>query len=132
MQALDTLLENRNGGGHLMFLDGNGLSWRVALHQSDTGMIEIRRAESNIRAWASEVSEYYMRLMGTTAAYGEGTEARHKRLVALDSLRRVSLKAHTIAEYLPPMKLHPIGYSRTSTLRSLVTSGSVGGCGLRT
>ena len=58
-ETLDSLQEYRDTGGRLLYLGGNGFYWRVALHESEPGAIEIRRAESGIRAWAAEVGEYY-------------------------------------------------------------------------
>ncbi len=67
VQTLDALQDYRDKGGRLMYLGGNGFYWRVALHESEPGAIEIRRAESGIRAWAAEVGEYYNAFDG---AYG--------------------------------------------------------------
>ena len=66
-ETLDALQKYRDAGGRLMYLGGNGFYWRVALHQSEPGAIEIRRAESGIRAWAAEPGEYYNAFDG---AYG--------------------------------------------------------------
>ncbi|MDH3661886.1 MAG: N,N-dimethylformamidase large subunit [Alphaproteobacteria bacterium] len=66
-ETLDALQSYRDGGGKLTYLGGNGFYWRVALHQSEPGAIEIRRAESGIRAWAAEPGEYYNAFDG---AYG--------------------------------------------------------------
>ena len=57
--TLDALQSYRDGGGSLMYLGGNGFYWRVALHQEQPGIIEIRRGEGGIRAWAAEPGEYY-------------------------------------------------------------------------
>ena len=69
-----------------MYLGGNGFYWRVALHESEHGAIEIRRAESGIRAWAAEPGEYYNAFDG---AYG-GLWRRNGR---------------------PPQKLAGVGFS---------------------
>jgi len=66
-QTLNALQDYRDHGGKLIYLGGNGFYWRVALHQSEPGAIEIRRAESGIRAWAAEPGEYYNAFDG---AYG--------------------------------------------------------------
>jgi N,N-dimethylformamidase len=58
-ETLDALLEYRNSGGNFMYLGGNGFYWRVAIHPEQKGIIEIRRAEGGIRAWAAEPGEYY-------------------------------------------------------------------------
>ena len=57
--TLDALTEYRDTGGKLMYLGGNGFYWRVALHPEKEGVIEIRRGEDGIRAWAAEPGEYY-------------------------------------------------------------------------
>jgi len=66
-QSLDAFLDYRNSGGNLSYLGGNGFYWRVALHEEDEGIVEIRRGEGGIRAWASEPGEYYNAFDG---AYG--------------------------------------------------------------
>ena len=58
-ETLDALTTYRDTGGKLMYLGGNGFYWRVAIHREEPGMIEIRRAEGGIRAWAAEPGEYY-------------------------------------------------------------------------
>lgn len=64
-QTLNALRDFRDGGGHLMYLGGNGFYWRVALHPESEDMLEIRRAEDGIRAWAAEPGEYYNAFDGT-------------------------------------------------------------------
>ncbi len=66
-ETLDALTDYRDQGGKLMYLGGNGFYWRVALHESEPGAIEIRRAEGGIRAWAAEPGEYFNAFDG---AYG--------------------------------------------------------------
>ena len=46
-------------GGRLMYMGGNGFYWRIARHDDLPGIVEIRRAEGGIRAWAAEPGEYY-------------------------------------------------------------------------
>lgn len=58
-RTLDALQEYRDHGGNLCYLGGNGFYWRVAIHEDEPGMIEIRRAEGGIRAWAADPGEYY-------------------------------------------------------------------------
>ncbi len=58
-ETLDAIEAFRDGGGNLMYLGGNGFYWRVALHESEPGAIEIRRGEGGIRAWAAEPGEYF-------------------------------------------------------------------------
>jgi N,N-dimethylformamidase len=58
-QMLDALTAYRDGGGSFLYLGGNGFYWRIVRHSDDPGLLEIRRAEDGLRAWASEPGEYY-------------------------------------------------------------------------
>jgi N,N-dimethylformamidase len=66
-ETLDALEAYRDGGGRFVYLGGNGFYWRVALHSEAPGVLEIRRGEGGIRAWAAEPGEYYN---GFDGAYG--------------------------------------------------------------
>jgi len=57
--SLNALRDYRDAGGNLVYLGGNGFYWRVAMHEENDGLLEIRRAEDGIRAWAAEPGEYY-------------------------------------------------------------------------
>jgi N,N-dimethylformamidase len=56
---LDAIEGYRDGGGRLLYLGGNGFYWKIALDHEKTGVVEIRRGEGGIRAWAAETGEYY-------------------------------------------------------------------------
>ncbi len=58
-QMLDALQRYRDSGGRLVYLGGNGFYWKIALDPAREGIIEIRRGEGGIRAWAAEPGEYY-------------------------------------------------------------------------
>ena len=64
-ESLNALRDYRDGGGHLLYLGGNGFYWRIARHCENDSMLEIRRAEAGIRAWAAEPGEYYNAFDGT-------------------------------------------------------------------
>ena len=64
-ETLDALRDYRDGGGHLLYLGGNGFYWRIAVHGENESLLEIRRAEDGIRAWAAEPGEYYNAFDGT-------------------------------------------------------------------
>jgi N,N-dimethylformamidase len=63
-EMLDALEVYRDGGGRLMYLGGNGFYWKIALDPERDGVVEIRRAEGGIRAWAAEPGEYYNQFDG--------------------------------------------------------------------
>ena len=58
-RTLDALEGYRDQGGRFAYLGGNGFYWRVAVHPENDAIIEIRRAEGGIRAWAAEPGESY-------------------------------------------------------------------------
>jgi N,N-dimethylformamidase len=57
----------KNRGGRIMYLGGDGFYWRIAYHPQFPGIIELRRAESGVRAWAAAPGEYYQ---GFDGRYG--------------------------------------------------------------
>lgn len=62
--TLDALETYTHSGGRLVYLGGNGFYWRIARNPDLPGVIEVRRAETGIRAWAAETGEYYHQLDG--------------------------------------------------------------------
>ena len=58
-ETLDALISYRNSGGSLNYLGGNGFYWKIGIHHEEQGILEIRRGEGGIRAWAAEPGEYY-------------------------------------------------------------------------
>jgi N,N-dimethylformamidase len=63
-QMLDALQAYRDTGGRLVYLGGNGFYWKIALDPVREGLVEVRRAEGGIRAWAAEPGEYYHQFDG--------------------------------------------------------------------
>ncbi len=61
MQSLEDYLAQ---GGRLMYLGGNGFYWRAEPSEHAPGALEIRRAESGIRTWATEPGENYNQFGG--------------------------------------------------------------------
>ncbi len=63
-EMIDALEAYRDSGGRFCYLGGNGFYWKVALSPEKDGVIEIRRGEGGIRAWAAEPGEYYNQFDG--------------------------------------------------------------------
>jgi N,N-dimethylformamidase len=63
-RMLEAILEYRESGGSFMYMGGNGFYWKIAREAQFPHIMEIRRAEGGIRAWASEPGEYYNQLDG--------------------------------------------------------------------
>jgi N,N-dimethylformamidase len=62
--TLDGLQAYTGRGGKLAYLGGDGFYWRVARSRELPEVIELRRAEGGVRAWAAEPGEYYHQLDG--------------------------------------------------------------------
>lgn len=63
-RMLDGLQHYRDSGGKLIYLGGNGFYWKIARQPEMPGVLEIRRAEGGIRAWATDAGESYHQLDG--------------------------------------------------------------------
>lgn len=64
LQMWDAMDAFKKRGGRLMYLGANGWYWRVAYHPTKPGVLEVRRNEDGIRAWAAEPGEYYHSFTG--------------------------------------------------------------------
>ena len=67
LNTLNAFQDYVDAGGRLAYLGGNGFYWRIATSAVIPNVVEVRRAEGGIRAWAAEPGEYYHALDG---AYG--------------------------------------------------------------
>jgi len=61
---LDALTTYRDRGGRLMYLGGDGFYWRIAYHRDCPGIIELRRAETGVRAWQAAPGETFQAFDG--------------------------------------------------------------------
>jgi N,N-dimethylformamidase len=82
-QTLDALRDFRDDGGHLLYLGGNGFYWRIAVHSENDSLLEIRRAEDGIRAWAAEPGEYYNAFDGSYGGLWRRNGRAPQELVAV-------------------------------------------------
>ena len=56
--TLNAFRDYVDAGGRLAYLGGNGFYWRIATSAAIPNVVEVRRAEGGIRAWAAEPGEY--------------------------------------------------------------------------
>lgn len=61
---LDALEDYVGQGGRLMYMGGNGFYWRVSYHPTLPGVIECRKSEDGIRAFAPRPGEFYASFTG--------------------------------------------------------------------
>ncbi|WP_202076102.1 N,N-dimethylformamidase beta subunit family domain-containing protein [Pseudooceanicola pacificus] len=62
--TLDALRDYSRQGGNFCYLGGNGFYWKIAVNDNLPGVMEIRRAEGGIRAWAADAGEAHNMLDG--------------------------------------------------------------------
>lgn len=63
-QEMDALEAYVSQGGRFMYLGGNGFYWRVAVHPTRDGIIEMRRAEEGSSIGRQDPGEYYLGFTG--------------------------------------------------------------------
>ena len=61
---LDALEAYTHRGGRLMYLGGNGFYWRISFHPELPGVIECRKSEDGIRAFAPLPGEFFASFTG--------------------------------------------------------------------
>ena len=64
LRMLNSLQEFTNSGGRLMYMGGNGFYWRISYHPVLPGVIECRKSEDGIRAFAPCPGEFYSSFTG--------------------------------------------------------------------
>ena len=107
-----------------MYLGANGWYWRIAYHETLPGVIEVRRAEDGIRAWAAEPGEYYHSFTGE---YG-GLWRRNGRPPNVVAGIGFSAQGFDISLLLPaparqPRSARRLHLRRRARTRSSATSG---------
>ncbi len=58
-EMLEAIGAYRDRGGRIMYLGGDGFYWRIAYHSQCPGIIELRRGETGVRAWAAAPGETF-------------------------------------------------------------------------
>lgn len=61
---MDALQDYVDQGGRLMYMGGNGFYWRISYHPTLPGVIECRKSEDGIRAFAPRPGEFYASFTG--------------------------------------------------------------------
>jgi hypothetical protein len=105
--TLNALQKYADSGGRLAYLGGNGFYWRIATSAEIPDVVEVRRAEGGIRAWAAEPGEYFQALDG---GYGCAMAGRRKSFAGSGSRRRACSKA--------PITLHAWHHRPARRLRA--------------
>lgn len=80
LDALEACLER---GGRLMYLGGNGFYWRISWHPDLPGVIECRKSEDGIRAFAPGPGEYRASFTGEYTGLWQRNGRPPNRLVGV-------------------------------------------------
>jgi N,N-dimethylformamidase len=83
-QELDALEGYIAGGGRLMYLGGNGFCWRVAVHPTRDGIIEMRRGEAGSSIGRQLPGEYHLGFSGELGGYWSDLGRPPARLVGVN------------------------------------------------
>ncbi|WP_158808000.1 N,N-dimethylformamidase beta subunit family domain-containing protein [Beijerinckia sp. L45] len=51
-------------GGRFIYMGGNGYYWNVAYREDDPSVMEVRKLDSGMRAWAARPGEHYLQTTG--------------------------------------------------------------------
>ena len=124
-QMLDALEAYRDGGGRFMYLGGNGFYWKIALSPEKPGLIEIRRAEGGIRAWAAEPGEYYNQFDGEYGGLWRRNARPPQRLAGVG----FTAQGNFVGSYYR-VKEDARQNPRTAWIFAGVTDETIGGFGL--
>jgi len=93
-ETLDALQDFRDNGGSLNYLGGNGFYWRIAIHKENKNILEIRRPEGGIRAWASEPGEAYNAFDGTYGGLWRRSGRAPQELVGIGFIAQGNFYGH--------------------------------------
>ena len=61
---LDAIEDYVAGGGRFVYLGGNGFYWNVAFRDDEPWIMEVRKLDSGMRAWAARPGEHYLATTG--------------------------------------------------------------------
>ncbi|AIV63623.1 concanavalin A-like lectin/glucanases superfamily protein [Burkholderia pseudomallei K42] len=81
-QMWDAVYDFTQQGGRLMYLGANGFYWRCGFHQSQRGVLEIRRAEGGSRASEPPTGEYYLSTTGEYSGLWRRQGRRSPQVIA--------------------------------------------------
>lgn len=63
-RILDAIEDYIAGGGRFIYMGGNGFYWNVAYRDDDPSVMEVRKLDSGMRAWAARPGEHYLQTTG--------------------------------------------------------------------
>lgn len=61
---LDAIEDYVADGGRFIYMGGNGFYWNVAYRNDDPSVMEVRKLDSGMRAWAARPGEHYLQTTG--------------------------------------------------------------------
>ena len=81
-------------GGRLFYLGGNGFYWKAVFHPEAPWAMEVRRAESGVRIWETEVGESYHAFDGSYGGLWRRIGRSSHRLVGISFTAQGTYNGH--------------------------------------
>jgi N,N-dimethylformamidase len=81
--TMDALQQYLQASGNLAYLGANGFYWKIVRHPQHPSLLEIKRNEGGIRAWATEPGEYYSAFDGTYGGLWRNNDRPPQQLVSV-------------------------------------------------
>ena len=93
-ETLDGLKNYLDQGGRLLYLGGNGFYWKAVFHKHAPWAMEVRRAESGVRIWATEPGESYHAFDGSYGGLWRRIGRSSHRLVGISFTAQGTYNGH--------------------------------------
>jgi N,N-dimethylformamidase len=82
-RMLDATEDFVAGGGRYIYMGGNGYYWNVAFRDDDPSVMEVRKLDSGMRAWAARPGEHYLATTGQKSGLWKNLGRPPQKLVGV-------------------------------------------------
>ena len=82
-RMLDATEDFVAGGGRYIYMGGNGYYWNVGFRDDDPSIMEVRKLDSGMRAWAARPGEHYLATTGQKSGLWKNLGRPPQKLVGV-------------------------------------------------
>jgi len=82
-RMLDATEDFVAGGGRYIYMGGNGYYWNVGFRDDDPSVMEVRKLDSGMRAWAARPGEHYLATTGQKSGLWKNLGRPPQKLVGV-------------------------------------------------
>lgn len=82
-RMLDATEDYIAGGGRYIYMGGNGYYWNVAFRDDEPWIMEVRKLDSGMRAWAARPGEHYLATTGQKSGLWKNLGRPPQKLVGI-------------------------------------------------